>query len=154
MGARPLPADPLNGLLEPTLAAHVPRTGVDPRPWRVGSQIYVGILGGPIAVTIIALLNALRLRMPSRALALIGAVGVAAIALAVLLVSVLPEEARIGAQITGAAAAGLFYLLQRRHDRVYFAFSDEDDDLAYDSLWGPGVGAVIAGIVVMSAIAV
>ena len=46
----------MSGLLQPTLQDHVPRTYAgSSRPWRTGSQIYVAILGGPVAVTAIAL---------------------------------------------------------------------------------------------------
>jgi hypothetical protein len=145
VGARPLPPGPLTGLLEPTLQDHVARTEGDAKPWRVGSQIYVAILGGPIAVTAIALLNARRLRMPGRSIALIAAIGLVATAVAVAIVAVLSEEARILGQVAGAVAAGGFYLLMRSFDRAYFAFAREDEEDAYESLWGPGIAAVLGG---------
>lgn len=143
----------MSTLLEPTLQHHVPRAlPGQSRPWRVGSQIYVAILGGPIAVTIIASLNARRLGMPARSRALIAAVGVVATFLAVGMIAAFDGEVIVG-RIIGALAAGPMYLLARGHDRAYYAFSPEDEDEAYESLVVPGLGAVVAGYVLMGMLA-
>jgi hypothetical protein len=152
VGARPLPADSLSGLLEPTLQRHVARTD-GPRPWRVSSQIYVAILGGPLAVTAIALVNAGRLRLPDRKRLLIAAIGLLTAALAVAVMASLPEEARVLGALSGALAAGPFYLLMRSYDRAYFAFSPLDDEAAYRSLWGPGLVAVFGGWILLVLVA-
>ena len=149
MGARPVPADPLSSrLLEPTLSGHVARTD-GPKPWRVGSQIYVAILGGPIAVTAIALVNARRLRLPERTQLIVSAIGLLLTAVTVAVMASLPGEARVLGALGGAVAAGPFYLLMRSYDRSYFAFSPLDDDEAYSSLWGPGLAAVLGGWILL-----
>jgi hypothetical protein len=152
VGARPLPPDSLSGLLEPTLEDHVARAQDDARPWRVGSQIYVAIIGGPIALAIIALDNCRRLRLPTRQRVAVAAACVAATVLAVVLMLVLPGEGAILAQLAGAAAAGPAYLIMRSYDRAYYAFSPLDEDDAYESLWGPGIVAVLIGGIAIRAI--
>jgi hypothetical protein len=145
-------------LLSPTLQDHRPR---DPgaRPWRLGSQVYVAILGGVFAVTPIAFLNARKLGIPKSQVRLILAAGAAgAVALLVFaLVFVSGGEVqrgtRLGGQLIGLAAWAPMYLVQRSWDRVYGVFGPgEDDDEAYESLWGPGFLAVIAGGLVQAAI--
>jgi hypothetical protein len=141
----------VSGLLQPTLQDHVARTDV--LPFRVGSQIYVGILGGPVAVTLIAAINARRLRLPERTQLLIVAIGVALTAVAAGVMASLPDEARVLGAVAGALAAGAFYLLMRTYDRAYFAFSPLDDEEAYASLWGPGLGAVVGGWILLVLVA-
>ena len=145
----------MSGLLEPTLQDHVPRIYAGPnRPWRTGSQIYVAILGGPVAVTAIALFNAERLRLPLAKKALIAAIGVLAALVAIVVVLAAPGEARVLAGLVGAVAAGPIYLLMRSFDRAYFAFTNDDisEEEAYASLWGPGIAAVIGGLFLTAAV--
>lgn len=145
----------MSGLLQPTLQDHVPRTYAgSSRPWRTGSQIYVAILGGPVAVTAIALLNARRLRMPRSKTLLIAAIGAVATLAAIAVILAAPGEARVLAGLVGAVAAGPFYLLMRSYDRAYFAFTNDDitEEEAYASLWGPGVAAVIGGLILTAAV--
>lgn len=137
-------------LLTPTLADHVPRDWTAALPWRLGSQIYVAVLGGPLAVTIIAVLNARRLRMPATLQFALAGIGVAVMAAVLLAASAVSADdvTRLFTQLSGAAAFGFMFLLQRPYDRAHQVFSphiDEDDD--YDSLWGPGVAAIIGGFV-------
>ncbi len=145
-------------LLAPTLQDHRPRDP-DARPWRLGSQVYPAILGGVFAVTPIAVLNARKLGMPKAQIRLIVAAGAAGVvALVVYAVVVvaggdLERGVRLGAQLIGVAAWAPMYLLQRSWDRVYATFGPgEDEDEAYESLWGPGLVAVIAGNVLQGAI--
>ena len=145
----------MSGLLQPTLQDHVPRTYEESsRPWRTGSQIYVAILGGPVAVTVIALVNARRLRMPQAKTLVIAGIGVAATLAAVAIILAVPGEGRLIAGLVGAVAAGPFYLLMRSYDRAYYAFTGDEvtDDKAYASLWGPGIAAVIVGLVLVAAV--
>ena len=85
-----------------------------------------------------------------------GAAGVVALvvyAVVVVAGSDLERGIRIGAQLIGVAAWAPMYLLQRSWDRVYATFSPtEDEDEAYESLWGPGLAAVIAGNVLQGVI--
>ena len=152
MGARPLPARPLDGepLLTPSLADHVPRDPASAKPWRLGSQIYVAILGGPLAVTLIAALNAQRLRMPGRLVGAIVAIGLAVLAAVALAVAAaqLDGATRLAVQLSGALAFGPMFLLQRPFDRVHRVFSrSEDDDEDHASLWVPGIAAVLVGAI-------
>lgn len=145
----------MSGLLQPTLQDHVPRTYEGrSRPWRTGSQIYVAILGGPVAVTVIALLNARRLRMPRSKELVIAAVGIVATLAAIAVILAAPGEGRVLAGLMGAVAAGPFYLLMRSYDRAYFSFTNDDlsEDEAYESLWGPGIAAVIGGLILTAAV--
>ncbi|MDQ3587759.1 MAG: OST3/OST6 family protein [Actinomycetota bacterium] len=64
------------------------------RPWRLSSQVYVAFFGGVLAVTVIALTNAPRLRTPvsrQAVIAGIGAIGLACVIVFAVLSS-LPRE--------------------------------------------------------------
>ena len=137
-------------LLRPTLGAHRPRDWSSRLPWRASSEVYVGLLGGPVAVTIIAALNARRLRMSRRSawlMVLIGGVGMLAAALAATLGA--GDTARQSVQLAGVLTTGPLYLLQRSPDRVHATFSPHADGREdYASLVRPGIAAILAGIVV------
>ena len=142
-------------LLTPTLTQHRPRDWSQRLPWQLGSQVFVGFLGGPVAVTIIAVLNGARLRMPPPRLALMAAIGVAGTIAGVLAAGLIDAGTapRLLVQVAGVVTYGPLYLLQRSPDRVHSTFSphpDPDDD--YGSLWAPGFAAVIAGWVVQFAL--
>jgi hypothetical protein len=144
-------------LLRPTLQGYVSRTGV--QPWRLGSQAYVALLGGVLAVTPIAFLNARMLRAPTRVRAgilAIGAAGFAAvIAAAALLLSgdSAPDGAGTALTLFGVVAWGGMFLLQRPYDRIYSTFSQETDaDDLYDSLLPAGFTAVLLGFIAQNAI--
>jgi hypothetical protein len=138
-------------LLTPTFAGHVPRDWSAALPWRLGSQIYVAIIGGPLALTFIAVVNARRLRMPGRLVAVLAVIGVAVMLAAFVLSYAITNDdlARLVRQLSGAAAFGLMYLVQRPYDRVHhFLSPNEDEDDDYQSLLGPGIAAVVAGNVI------
>ena len=144
-------------LLTPTLTEHRPRDWSSPLPWRLGSQVFVAFLGGPVAVTIIALRNGARLRMPRSPLLAMAAVGVAGTIAAVLAARFIDAGVapRLLVQVAGVVTYGALFVLQRSPDRVHSTFSpheDADDD--YASLWGPGVLAVLAGWAVQWPLAV
>jgi hypothetical protein len=114
------------------------------RPWRLGSQFYVGFFGGPLAITAIAFLNAGRLRMTGRERAAIALLGLACL-LGVFLATVIiggdtGTNVRLIGRVGGVVAAGLFYWLQKPANRRYSYRHDEDE---FDSLWVPGLAAVI-----------
>jgi hypothetical protein len=139
---------PVHGdLLTPTLAGHRPRDWGSRLPWRVSSQLYVAFLGGPLAVLLVALLNAPRLRLGGRTVALIVAVGVAGTVAGVLAAALVPGDTapRLVVQLAGVASYGALYLLQRSPDRIHSTFSPhEDPDDDYASLWRPGLAAIVA----------
>ena len=138
-------------LLTPTLAEHRPRDWSQQLPWRLNSQVFVGFFGGPVAVTIIAVLNGGRLRMPAARLALMAAIGLAGTIAGVLAAGLIDAAAapRLLVQVAGVVTCGPLYLLQRSPDRVHSTFSphvDPEDD--YDGLWAHGIAAVIVGWIV------
>lgn len=135
----------MDGLLQPTLGDHAPPAPGAKRPWRLSSQVYVAFFGGVLAVTVISLINARRLRMPASGQAAV--VGVGALGLVAMIVfavvAALPSGARIVLQLISLAAWGLMFLVQRPYDRVHTMFSDRDEDDDYESLVAPGFAAVI-----------
>jgi hypothetical protein len=144
-------------LLTPTLQGHLPRVGL--RPWRLGSQVYVAFFGGVLGVTPIAFLNAGMLQAPARVRAGIVAIGVAGFAAVVAAAAFLldgdsvPDGARTALTLVGVLAWGGMFLLQRPYDRIYATFSREQhEDDKYESLFGPGLVAVIAGFLTQGAI--
>lgn len=133
------------GLLRPTLADHAPLAPGARRPWRLSSQVYVAFFGGVLAVTVIALINARRLRVPGShqaAVAGFGAVGLVSVVAFAVLAS-LPSGARIVVQLISLAAWGLMFLVQRPYDRVHSLFSEREEEDDYESLVGPGLAAVV-----------
>jgi hypothetical protein len=131
------------------------------RPWRLGSQLYVGFFGGALAVAAIAWVNAERLGVPAarrRLIVLIGAAGVAGtIAAALVAGTDVGNTIRLVARVGGVATFGLLFLVQRPFDRVYHSFTEGDEDQIYDALWVPGLAATFGlGIVqaVLTAIVV
>ena len=142
-------------LLTPTLTEHRPRDWNAHLPWQLGSQVFVAFLGGPLAVTIIAVLNGTRLRMPRSRLLLMAAIGALGTIAGVLAAGLIDAGAapRLLVQIAGVVTYGPLYLLQRSPDRVHGTFSphpDPEDD--YGSLWGPGIAAVVTGWLVQFAL--
>jgi hypothetical protein len=124
-------------------------------PWRLGSQVYVAFLGGPVALTAVAVLNAARLRMSQGAVALVVALGVLVTAAGVVAATLIDGDTtpRLVVQVAGVLLAGPLYLLQRAPDRVHSTFSPNDDvDDDYASLWVPGTAACIAGWIVQGAL--
>ena len=121
--------------------------GAGARPWRLGSQVYVAFFGGPLAVAVIAWLNARRLGMPTtkrHALLAVGVAGFTATIVAALVAAdALSGSRRLLASFVGLAAYGLLFLVQRPYDRAYHAFTHGDEDELYDSLTNPGVLATL-----------
>ncbi len=146
-------------LLTPSLGGHGPadaRGG--PRPWRLGSQVYVAFFGGVIAVTAIAFLNALRLNADRRRRIAILAAGAAGLAACIVFAALYGDEVdgsglRLGTRAISLVAFGGMYLAQRSPDRVYHYYtgnvSDDDD---YESLWVPGLIAALVGGIALALI--
>lgn len=137
-----------NDLLQPALrGVRRVRRGEGDQPWRLGSQLYVGFFGGPLALAAIAWFNSDRLGMPKPRRLLIPLVGLAGF-LAMIVAAVATEQGVGGSQrlllsVAGVASFGILFLLQRSPDRVYHAFADGDENQVYDSLWGPGLAATV-----------
>ncbi len=139
-------------LLTPTLQGHVPRDWRGRLPWRLESQVYPAILGGPAAATLVALVNARRLRIDARTVALMAVGGVLLTALGLGAVAAFDSDAmRLLIGAAGLAAYGAFYLVQRAPDRVHSTFSPHDDpEEDYESLLPLGVAAVVVGLVAIA----
>lgn len=138
-------------LLQPVFAGYE-RRPARYKPWRPGSQIYVGFFGGALAVGVIAFANSIMLGMSRRAR--IAIAGLAVAAEAALLVAAAfsgPGLVRIGSLLAGLIVYGGAYLLQRSPDRVYHFHTDEDEP--YESLFGAGLVACILGRIVDTSLA-
>lgn len=135
-------------LLQPTLADQRQHRPLE-KPWRLGSQVYVGFFGGAFAVGGIGFLNAGRLAMSMRArLAIVGIALAAEAALFAVVQTTGTDEVRLVGIVAGLAAFGGAYLIQRSPDRVYHYHRHGDDDDEYENLFVPGlVACVIARIV-------
>jgi hypothetical protein len=142
-------------LFAPTLQTH--EAAVErPKPWRLGSQLWVAFFGGALAYTAIAYLNGQRLGLPKARLQqilAIGAVGfIATIIVDYMLLNQMSSDslsdesrgARFAGRIVAVAVYGIVYQMQKSADRVYrYAHND-----SYASLWKPGLIAVFGlGIV-------
>jgi hypothetical protein len=140
--------DGTDDLLQPVLAEREQPGAAGERPWRLSSQVYVALLGGPLAILAIATLNAGRLKLPAAALAWIAAAALVAEAIVIVLANVadLTNAARIVSAAAGVAAYGVAYLVQRSSDRVFNYHAVEEDP--YASLLGPGIAAVVVARVV------
>lgn len=113
------------------------------RPWRLGSQFYVAFFGGPLAIGAIGFLNGKRLALSQQRLWAIAGASIAGfLALVVAAVVIDPGgRARVLVAVAGVVAFLGIRELQKDPDRLYGLNRDEDD--AYDSLWGPGLAAVL-----------
>lgn len=146
---------PGDDLLQPSLEGVSRKRTSTARPWRLSSQSYVAFFGGPIAVAAISFINAGRLGLSQRrriGIILSGVIGlilVVAVGSAVALPNN-PEDVttaeRIAFRALGLLAFAPMYLLQREADRVY-SFYDRSNDDAYESLWLPGIAAVVVGAI-------
>jgi hypothetical protein len=109
------------------------------RPWHLGSQLYVGFFGGPLAAAVIAWLNAELLGVTLKGRLAIAAAGVAGLAAAVVAAVIVGGDSiRLFLAPTGLATAAAARPFQSKADRRY-AFRHGE----YDSLWVPGLIAVI-----------
>jgi hypothetical protein len=113
------------------------------RPWRLGSQFYVAFFGGPLAIGAIGFLNGKRLALSQHRLwAIAGAAIAGFLALVVAAVVIDPGgRARVLVAVAGVVSFLGIRELQKDPDRLYGLNRDEGD--AYDSLWGPGLAAVL-----------
>ena len=143
-------------LLTPTLTEHRPRDWAPRLPWRLESQVYPAILGGPLAATLVAVANARRLRMERRLVVLMTMVGLVAASAGIAAAALIDGDAtRLLLGAAGLAAYGVFFTLQRSPDRVHSAFSPHDDPGAdYAPFLLPGVAAIVVSWLMQGAILV
>jgi hypothetical protein len=115
----------------------------------------VAFFGGVPAITVIALMNAVRLRAPRRVLAMIAGAGVLGMAAVLTFLEVFfgsgaddagPTGLEIGVQVISVLAWGLMFLAQRQWDRIYQVYSSAPEP--YTSLVAPGLVAVIFGFAI------
>lgn len=114
------------------------------RPWRLGSQFYVAFFGGPLAIGAIGFLNGKRLELSQQRLWAIAGAGIAGFLALVAAVAVVIDPGGHGRVLIAVAGVASFLVireLQKAPDRLYGLYRDDDD--AYDSLWGPGLVAVL-----------
>lgn len=136
------------------------------RPWHLQHQFYVAFFGGTLPITWIAYKNAERLGMPlaaRRRIALVGGVTTAVVVVVLAWLAADPARlAPVAALFPGArptqivrllirACAVVLYLVfaawQKPVNRLYMSFGKGE----YDSLWRPGVVAVVVGDVIVIA---
>lgn len=109
-------------------------------PWRPESIVYPAFFGGPLAATVLGLINGRRLLLGSAQLWLIAATGLACFAgrLAAAMAWDSNSVGRLGGSIAGIAVWAVVNFLQRRPMRL---FLHNDGEPA--SLIGPGIAAAI-----------
>ena len=133
------------------------------RPWKLLSQFYVAFIGGPLAYTGIAYLNAKRLGLSGARLWAIPTLGVAMtlISLTVMSYAQIADLdidgstdapfggfwVRLISRIIAVALFVVFARMQKSADRIYQINHAAHDDI-YASLWVPGiVASVVLGFV-------
>ncbi|MGR6317383.1 hypothetical protein Q2K19_06045 [Micromonospora soli] len=110
-------------LFTPTI---IPTAYVDERrpPWRPGSLVYPAIFGGVLAGTTLALINASRLRLPTRATLAIAGTGLVALVARVLVTVTLLDgrvsgTGRLVGALCGALVGTVAHLAQRSRFRTW-----------------------------------
>ncbi|MFI7043482.1 hypothetical protein [Streptosporangium sandarakinum] len=113
-------------------------------PWWLQSQGYVALLGGCVAVTAIALVNAARLGVPTRGRVLIGCAGAAGLLLTALIWNIGAD--RVPYSLLAHAPAVAAHLVQIGPQRPYDPGTTLlSRDEAHAPMWIPGAIAVLAG---------
>jgi hypothetical protein len=136
---------PDDDLLKPTI---IEQSALRQPPWSVDSLVYPAFFGGPLAVTYLAAINARRLGVGERNIVLIISVGVAALLAQLAVIAFLLQGVSSGVQrfsysLTGIAVWGVARYVQRQPFRIYLLRGGKPANL-----WGPGVAAVIASVLV------
>ena len=97
------------------------RATVTTPPWRPQSILYPAFFGGPLAGTVLGLLNGRRLRLPTSSMLAIAVAGAAAIVARILVTPALTGQtsARLIGAVAGVLVWGVILLVQKRPFRVY-----------------------------------
>lgn len=135
---------PEDDLLKPTITETAVPTE---RPWRVDSLVYPAFFGGPIAVTFLSALNARRLGLDGRKVALILAAGAASLTAQLLVIAFFLQGTSSSGQRFSFTVAGLLvylvaWFVQRRPFRIFMLRGGEPANL-----WGPGIATVIGSVI-------
>ena len=128
-------------------------------PWRIASQVWVALLGGVLAVTVIASINARRLgvsRGRRAGILAAGAAGLALVAIFYLDAPIRPlestvaatREARWTARGIAVVVWAIAAWLQKPADRRFEMFGAG----RYASLWRPGLAAILILGIIQSAL--
>ncbi|XXY53303.1 hypothetical protein WME91_19420 [Sorangium sp. So ce269] len=149
---------PVDDLLTPTLqdGGECPSAPGE-RPFRLQSQIWLGVLGGVLPMFIIGMVNAGRLRLPAEQRRRMLYAGLAALAVVLVIwVWAIASTAdqgsfgsptfRRGIRLANQVLGGLLFLAYRRMQQLAdrrFQFAGGE----HASLWVPGIAAIVAGIV-------
>jgi tetratricopeptide (TPR) repeat protein len=136
---------PDDDLFKPTI---IDRPMPVQRPWRVDSLVYPAFFGGPLAVMYLGALNARRLGVGGRQVALILLSGVVALVAQLLVFALFLQDvnasaARVSFSLAGVAVWGVAQVAQRRPFRIFLLRGGEPA-----SLWGAGIGAAIASALI------
>lgn len=119
-----------------------------PAPYRVGSNVYVGFFGGPVAASLVAAVNARRLSVRSEARRNVLLVGLVFVVLTLVVAFVVPADAnaravRLPVQLLGAVCAVVQSRFLVSRERYW-----QGRGVTPASLWGFGFVAVLgAGVV-------
>ncbi|WP_437779360.1 hypothetical protein [Sorangium sp. So ce1097] len=154
---------PMDDLLTPTLQdAGEGQAAPGKRPFRLQSQVWIGVLGGVVPMFLLGMNNAGRLRLPAEQRRRMLLLGLAALAvlLAILIWAMFSAYGqasvgepgfrrwiRLANQILGVLLYLAYSRLQQVADRR-FQFAGG----THASLWIPGIAAVLAGFALQFAV--
>jgi hypothetical protein len=141
----------VNDLFTPTIRA-LPTTGKP--PWSVSMLVFPAIIGGPLAITVLALINGRRLGIAPGGQLAVAAAGVCAMVLRlwVLAVVLSSTDGRVVSALTGALAYGPVLLVQRRPYRAFTLRGGEADGLLLPGFVAAAGGAVIEAVLAAAVI--
>ncbi|MFY1598286.1 hypothetical protein [Micromonospora sp. WMMD737] len=128
-------------LFTPTIAPAA--YGTRRRPWRPQSLIFPAVFAGPLAATVLALVNGHRLGLPRRTNLMVLGVGLAALTARLALTLAFLDDwgDRPVRLIAALAGAGVWLAASTTQKRPFRAYELRGDEPA--SLWLPGLGAVL-----------
>lgn len=141
-----------DALLTPSLDRHRPRDysgSIEQPPWRVSSMVYGAILGGPLALMILGLTNAGRLRAPEGTAGRIAAVCTASLVAAFAVAHLLGIEA--GRLVVGVFGLLAFAVVRRwlmPADRVRQMYAPDEEAVTHQGIFAVTVGVVFFSLLV------
>lgn len=124
-------------LFQPTIGS---RPVLAVPPWRPSSIVYPAFFGGPLAVTVLGVLNARRLALGRNQQLAVAAAGLAAVVARLVVTGLLGGQTggRVLGTLFGLAVWGVVAATQKKAFRA-FEYGDREPA----SLFGPGLAAVI-----------
>ncbi|MGK3959389.1 hypothetical protein WMF38_40880 [Sorangium sp. So ce118] len=148
---------PVDDLLTPTLQdGGEGLSAPGERPFRLQSQIWLGVLGGVLPMFVIGMVNAGRLRVPADQRRRMLYAGLAALAVVLVIwvwaIASTADQGSFGSptfrreiRLANQVLGGLLFLAYRRMQQLAdrrFQFAGGE----HASLWVPGIAAIVAGI--------